>query len=280
MNDIKAMKELFGLSASTGKFDSDWTNILYDGQLGIINTVGEIWSEQRQFFIKTLKQFGLGRGTTLEPTILEESDQLCDWIANELEISTGRPVQISKLIMQAVGNVLGSIVKGERVTSKDIRLITLLDEVIHLINVTTKSGMAFIPFIKYIAPELSGYAKFKWNTQQMWDMVEEYVNEHKRRKMTRNLHEEPSDIIDAYIDRVESCTDPNSSFYGEIGWKNAVSSIKTILIAGTETTVSTLHWLILYLAVNEEVQQKLHEEVETIIGNDRQPTLLNKSRFL
>lgn len=232
MNDINAIKSLFGLTASTGKFNSDWSDVVYDGQLGIVNTEGQTWTEQRNFFIKTLKQL-------------------------------------------AVGNILVSIIKGERLTKKDTKL---LEEIMHLINVTTKSGVAFIPLIKYIAPEVSGYARLLRNTQQMWNIVEEYVNQHRKRMNANNSSGEPSDIIDAYIERVENCKDPNSTFYGETGWKNVVSSIKTIIIAGTETTVSILHWLIFYLTVNEAVQKKLQEEVDIIVGS-RQPTLLNKSRF-
>lgn len=41
--------------------------------------------------------------------------------------------------------------------------------------------------------------------------------------------------------------------------------------AGLETVTSTLEWAFVFLMRNPDVQKKLYEEIERVIGTDRQP---------
>ena len=47
-------------------------------------------------------------------------------------------------------------------------------------------------------------------------------------------------------------------------------------IAGQETTSNTLAWGMVYLMQDQEVQTKLHKELDTVIGNDRHITMDDK----
>ncbi|CAG0919872.1 unnamed protein product [Notodromas monacha] len=42
-------------------------------------------------------------------------------------------------------------------------------------------------------------------------------------------------------------------------------------MAGAETTATTLRWTILYLISYPEVQAKLHQEIDKVVGKDRLP---------
>ena len=39
-----------------------------------------------------------------------------------------------------------------------------------------------------------------------------------------------------------------------------------MFIAGTETTTSTIRWVLFYLIKHPEIQQKIHQEIEYEIG--------------
>jgi len=46
--------------------------------------------------------------------------------------------------------------------------------------------------------------------------------------------------------------------------------------AGTETTNAVLNWAILYLALYPDVQKKLHDEIDEVVGSTRLPNMTNK----
>ena len=50
-----------------------------------------------------------------------------------------------------------------------------------------------------------------------------------------------------------------------------------LFTAGAETTSTTLTWTIIHLIHNPEVQKKVHDEIDNILGNS-QPTLEHKGR--
>ena len=50
-----------------------------------------------------------------------------------------------------------------------------------------------------------------------------------------------------------------------------------LFVAGSDTTSTTLTWACLYLAVFKEKQDKLHKELDTVIG-DRDVNLEDRSR--
>lgn len=50
-------------------------------------------------------------------------------------------------------------------------------------------------------------------------------------------------------------------------------------ILGGETTSTTLTWLLLCLAINAEAQEKLHAEIDQVVGSGRFPVLADRSRY-
>ena len=46
-----------------------------------------------------------------------------------------------------------------------------------------------------------------------------------------------------------------------------------VFIAGMETTATTLCWALMYLIHNPDIQQRLHQELDQVIGPDRLPEL-------
>lgn len=42
---------------------------------------------------------------------------------------------------------------------------------------------------------------------------------------------------------------------------------------GFQTTAVTLTWLLGYMALHQEVQRQVHEEIDTVVGRDRLPSL-------
>ena len=56
--------------------------------------------------------------------------------------------------------------------------------------------------------------------------------------------------------------------------------LRDMFIAGTETTTSTIRWVLFYLIKHPEIQEKVHQEIEDAIGRQTLTySFLKKKRF-
>ena len=55
--------------------------------------------------------------------------------------------------------------------------------------------------------------------------------------------------------------------------------MQNFFAAGKDTTSNALNWAILYLLHSPNVQRKLYEEVERVVGKSTLPTLGNRNRY-
>ncbi|CAL8123396.1 unnamed protein product [Orchesella dallaii] len=274
-SDAKSMKELFGHPASTKKFQTDTFLLLSKGRYGVMNAEGEAWVEQRQFFIRSLIEFGFGSGkTSLEPMILDEAQQLIEWI--EAESKNSSSVCLNDILIIAPNNVLWTLVNGKRNRLNDNSISLLTHNVINGMQQSIRRGFGFLPWIKYIAPELSGYNSYHKACNDLHSFISERFEEHKS-QFTPGA---PKDIIDAYIqEQLNKANDPSSSFYGFEGERHSITTVVELFIASSETTSNTILWLLLYVCHNKRVQRKLHDEIESVVGTCREPSLLDKPRM-
>ena len=54
---------------------------------------------------------------------------------------------------------------------------------------------------------------------------------------------------------------------------NLVVSMGDLFVAGGETTATTLRWAFLILSWHPEIQRKMQDEINSVIGRERLPTL-------
>ena len=56
-------------------------------------------------------------------------------------------------------------------------------------------------------------------------------------------------------------------------------TIRDLFVAGAETTALAIRWAIVLLTNHDSVQRRLHEEIDSVVGRDRMPTLDDRSRL-
>jgi len=86
----------------------------------------------------------------------------------------------------------------------------------------------------------------------------------------------PADFIEAYLARMRAETDTGSSFYGKVGELNLISDVVDLFFAGAETTTSTLNWTLYFMVKYPDVQKRVQEELDSVIGRNRSPTLSDR----
>jgi len=55
--------------------------------------------------------------------------------------------------------------------------------------------------------------------------------------------------------------------------------VKDLFSAGVETTNNTIGFIITYLTIRQDVQKKVHEELDRVLGKEILPRVVYKNRY-
>ncbi|XP_069508830.1 cytochrome P450 2D15-like isoform X1 [Ambystoma mexicanum] len=222
---------------------------------------GQGWKETRRFTISTLRNFGLGKKSLAE-RISQEASCLC----TAFESEEGHPFDPHFLVNNAVANVICSIIFGDRFEYTDKKFQKLL----HLLEEGLKTGGGLLPQMMNLVPPLRNIPwllrKVIQPQMDIFSYFKEIIKEHQETlnsEMTR-------DLMDAFLFEIEKVKDdPSSNFcHGSL-----LLVISDLFGAGTETTSTTLRWGLLYMLLYPDVQRRVHEEIDCVIGRDRKPVM-------
>ena len=62
--------------------------------------------------------------------------------------------------------------------------------------------------------------------------------------------------------------------------KNLLVTLLDLFGAGADTTSSSLSWAILYFITHPKVQEKVHNEIDQVIGSSRLPALSDRQKLV
>ena len=103
-------------------------------------------------------------------------------------------------------------------------------------------------------------------------MMDENIMKHKE-TLDPN---EPRDFTDMMLIEIEQTTDKTSSMYGQLGMDNLKVTLFDLFLAGSETTSTTLTWAVLFMVRYPEVQRKVQEELDRVVGQNRHPSVRDR----
>ncbi|XP_012539456.1 probable cytochrome P450 303a1 isoform X2 [Monomorium pharaonis] len=186
--------------------------------------------------------------------------------------SAGMIISMHDAFGVTVLNTLWKMMAGKRYDTGDKELTHLQKILTKLLNEIDIIGAPFshFPFLRFIAPEKSGYKAFVDTHRELWAFLQEELNNHKN----TFLSNAPRDLMDVYLNVLNSkdCSDTFSE-------SQLLAICVDLFIAGSETTSKALGFGFLNLILNPHVQRKAHEEIDRVIGRDRFPTLADKPRM-
>ncbi|CAD5224519.1 unnamed protein product [Bursaphelenchus xylophilus] len=235
--------------------------------LGVVVNSGEDWREYRRFSLKVLRDFGLGKNQ-MEERILDELYLILEKVNNELD---AEEIDFFKYSDIAIGSIINNIVAGYRFTGghehEFDRLKNLATQLMQDIMTPTANLALNNPSLMQV-PVLNWRAKRAVECmREILVFLDRQIQKHvAENDYTQDL--EPHDYIDAYLlERQRHIQKEGTE--GKYNFPELRNICMDLWVAGQETTSSTLTWIIAYLIRYPEVQEKMQQELDAVIGSTR-----------
>ncbi|CAL1687955.1 unnamed protein product [Lasius platythorax] len=263
VSDNKLIQEILSKKEFDGRPWNEFIKLRNMGmKSGITMNDGQDWKELRSWSVRALKNCGFAKREMMQ-LLLDELTLILD------RLKDGGIQHIQTIIAPTVINVLWTLITGKRL-SEDQRLQHFLDLMNRRSQIFDMSGgiLSTFPWLRFLLPEKSGYRILVTLNNELKSLLMETINEHKQ----RYVKGKEEDFIDAFLQEMftqKERGDKNSVFSDN----NLIVTLIDLFIAGTRTTTATLEILFLQMANHQDVQRKLHEEIDVVIGPNRLPNL-------
>ncbi|XP_018325317.1 methyl farnesoate epoxidase-like [Agrilus planipennis] len=257
-----AVKEVLTRDEFDGRPDGFLFRLRTFGErLGIALSDGEFWKGQRKFCMQYLRKFGLGR-KDMELIVFEEARELVDCLRSKC----AQPITINNTFDISVLNVLWALLAGERFSLDNPRLAGLLSIIHDAFRIVDFGGgiVNQLPFLRFVAPEYSGYKQSYAILKRTWQFLEEVIDEQKKTFSVTHSR----GLIDAFLQQMTELQGQSDTFTE----KQLLSICLDLMMAGSETTSNTLSFAMLYMLKYPEIQKKVQDELDEVLGRNRSPT--------
>lgn len=235
---------------------------------GIILSNGERWKQLRRFTLMTLRNFGMGK-RSIEEKIQGEAQFLIE----KLKSFKQSPINPTNILNQTVSNVICAVVFGNRYTYEDRKFLRLLNVFNELFQLMGSAWGQLHDMIPEIMDHIPGpHQKMNKHLEEVFAFVDE------RLKMNQETFDpsNPRDLIDCFLIKMDQeKQNPNSEF----NTRNLLLSVMQLFFAGTETISSTLRHGLLILLKHPEIEAKIHEEIDRVIGENRGPNIEDRNKM-
>ena len=220
------------------------------------------WKKQRKIFHSAVKSFGSG--------LLLLENQVCDIVEDlvtELGEHQGTPRDIEEDVRLCVSNVICAMTFGSKY-SRDNKEFKLMMKTFDVIQEAISPGnlVNIFPFLRRLpirqVQNLENAVKLEYS------IVERKYREHEFAFDDDNLR----DLTDSLLKQQRIEIDGKARDDVKLTDEEVKLIISDTFFAGIETSTTSILWGIYYLALNPEVQDKVHEEMREFLTPGLPPT--------
>ncbi|XP_033115782.1 cytochrome P450 2F5-like [Anneissia japonica] len=271
LNGCQVIREAFVKKGRQFAGRPHWMLSKLNGGRGIANHQPTThWREIRKFSSNILRTFG-DRHSKMEAKINQE----VSYFMQDLHKASSQPADLRHAVQKMVSNVICSICFGERFQYGDQQFKNLIHHVdVFFQNIDSKSATNFLPFLWYLP--------MKANTavDDTYKLIMQFVEERIESHLKTYDPEEPRDFIDLFIKANAESQPRENGGVEEVQALYNLNDLKYIVIdlffGGTETVIAAIMWSLVYMLVFPDVQRKVQDELDNVVGRDKSVTLSDK----
>ncbi|XP_013391064.1 cytochrome P450 2J6-like [Lingula anatina] len=256
------IQEAFVKNAATVSARPTWTYLLKhivgkDGA-GVLLKSGHAWKELRRFTLSSLRDLGLGR-KSLQERIQDEAR----FLVQNIEDENGKPFSPRFKISKAVSNIISIVVFGTRYDYNDTpEMLPVLEELMQI----GEGALTLTDLARFFLPLKKIFALI----DKFYSLVRQEVERHRQSFDPTDIR----DFIDLFIKVTQEGQDPE--IYTE--W-NVFRIIIDLYLAGTDTTSNTLRWSLIHMVNHPDVQKRVQQEIDQVVGQSRVAKMEDKARM-
>ncbi|XP_035660928.1 cytochrome P450 2D4-like [Branchiostoma floridae] len=180
----------------------------------------------------------------------------------------GQPFAISNDMKVAVANVICSMAFGRRYGYEDETFRELSEAIRNLLaEIGSGQFISVFPLLRFVPGVNRACKEVLKHLSKIHEVLWDEIARH-RENFDR---ENPRDFLDFCLleleqrEKVEGLTEENVLYMAQ-----------NLFLAGTDTTANTLLWSLLYMTLNPDIQNKVHEELDAVLGV---PALSHRSQL-
>ena len=264
VSDPDLLEEAFGKSELADRWVSQIMNILSEQKDLVLAPYGDHWRQMQRFANREL----------LSARNLENvRERHIEAVVNDLVERMGAMGEpVSPTVMTARSNstlMFRSIfgreedATGEFLQQRD----ALLDYVNWIFANATATNMAdYIPWLRFLP---NNALKEAVRQAESGAAIIEALVSAARNRPGLDLSA-PSCLVEVMFAKEES---------GEIDGEMVKDLCMDLLIAGTDTSAQTVNWFLLIMANRPEIQARVHDELDAVIGRDALPAVDDRTRL-
>ncbi|KAI6180894.1 (pine wood nematode) hypothetical protein [Aphelenchoides besseyi] len=227
-----------------------------------------------KFAMQVLKKFGMGTNV-MQERVLNEVADIVDCLNHDIDLGM-KEIDVIHYTEVGVASVIHSVLFGYRFTQDNRTEFNYLKELsFNLVAVASEtfvsagimnSTLAKLPIFR------SRLGRFVKMFRELNDFVDDKIQDH-----VKGLDEErdATDFIDAFLLEMKRQEEFEQTNYFTL--KQLRSSLIDMWFAGT--SASSLGWLFAYLIAYPEIQQKVHDELDYHIGDQRVITMKDRKQL-
>ncbi|KAI8507121.1 cytochrome P450 2 sub U member 1 [Branchiostoma belcheri] len=228
---------------------------------------GTGFKQRKRFALTALKHLGMKVGTgSIEENIREEVSCLL----NKMTEYEGQPFDVSNDLRVGVANIICSMAFGKRYDYGD-ETFRELSEALAKLDEGGGAGkiISFFPLLRFVPGINKIYKEVLKQNSKMHRVFWEEIARH-RENLDR---ENPRDFLDLCLlelelqEKVDGLTE-----------ENVLYMTQNLFIAGIDTTTTTLRWSLIYMTVNQDLQYKVQQELDAVVGEGL-PALSHRSQL-
>ncbi|XP_073442563.1 cytochrome P450 2C23-like isoform X2 [Dendrobates tinctorius] len=228
---------------------------------GVVFSNGENWKVMRRFTLSTLRDYGMGR-KTIEDKIIEEAECL----VQKMKSYEGKPFDNVTGIYAAVTNIIVSILLSKRFDYEDPTILRLMGLVNQNIKLLTSPWVMLYNSFPSLVKWLPGAHKNIFeNVKELNNFITKTFTKQKKELDVNDQR----NLIDAFLAKQQEGKLESKQFYHN---ENLTTLVSDLFGAGMETTSTTLSWGILLMMKYPEIQSKVQNEIERVIGSAQPQT--------
>ncbi|KAK3736442.1 hypothetical protein RRG08_030496 [Elysia crispata] len=241
------------------------SRVLGEEYRGLRSSRGGNWTEQRAVTHSILREFGMGKQLMTEKVKAEVKIYV-----EKLASFKGQAIDLCPVVSAAVCNIVCSVTVGHRFDYDDEYLKRMMKNS----NAFVTRAPSLLVFyagmlLKRLPGDVFGIKDWEHRISDLNDNFCKFqINRIKQEFSPGTV---PENFIAAYLQEMHKREESSAPTF--LDEPNLVSLMKSLIVAGTETSSTTISWCVLFCLHHPEVQEKVFDEIKTHVGTSRAPDM-------